>query len=446
VSDSRNQAHTREGLGAVKSVVVVGLQWGDEGKGKIVDLLSAEADLVVRFQGGNNAGHTLVVDGEQTVLHLIPSGALHSDTTCVIAGGVVVDPGVLVGELNELRARGYLVDPQRLRISQECHLILPYHKAIDQARERRRGKGKIGTTGRGIGPAYEDKAARVGVRMVDLCDERTFRELLRNNLEEKNTYLEAMLGEPVLGYDAMVDELVGYGRTLAEHVTDTSRYLYDALVGGQKVLFEGAQGVMLDVDLGTYPFVTSSNTGAGAVPSGAGVAPRLIKTVIGISKAYTTRVGSGPFPTELADSIGDRLRHEGGEFGATTGRPRRCGWFDAPIVRKSVRTSGVNALALTKLDVLTGLDPLKICVGYRLDGKPLDDVPAAAGLLERVEPVYEEHAGWTEDLANVRGLDDLPAAARSYIARLEELVEVPVGIVSVGPQRDQTISLVPAFG
>jgi adenylosuccinate synthase len=429
----------------VKSTVVVGLQWGDEGKGKIVDLLSAEADVVVRFQGGNNAGHTIVVDGEQTVLHLIPSGALHDDTTCVIGGGVVIDPGALVAEVDTLRRRGYLTDPARLRISQESHLILPYHKAIDQARERKRGKGKIGTTGRGIGPAYEDKAARIGLRMVDLCDEAYFRRRLRENVDEKNAYLRGMLGEDVLDYDAIVGELVDYGKALAPYVTDTSLYLYRELRAGRKVLFEGAQGVMLDVDLGTYPFVTSSNTGAGSVMNGAGVPPKLVRSVIGISKAYTTRVGSGPFPTELDDALGDRLRSEGGEFGATTGRPRRCGWFDAMVVRKGVRTSGVDAIALTKLDVLSGIDPIRICVGYEIDGNALEDVPASAQSLERVRPVYEDHAGWTEDLSKVRALADFPAAARAYIARLEQLVGVPVGIVSVGPGRDATITLRPAF-
>ncbi len=430
---------------AVKSAVVVGLQWGDEGKGKIVDLLSAEADVVVRFQGGNNAGHTLVVDGQETILHLIPSGALHQRTVCVIGGGVVVDPGVLVEELHALRRRGYLTEDERLMVSQEAHLILPYHKAIDQARERRRGKGKIGTTGRGIGPAYEDKAARVGLRMIDLCDEATFRRRLRENFQEKNAYLEAMLGEAVLDYEEMVGDLVAYGKTLSPFVHDTSRYLHESLISGRKVLFEGAQGVLLDVDLGTYPYVTSSNTGAGAVPNGAGVAPRLLRKVVGITKAYTTRVGSGPFPTELEGPIGERLRSEGAEFGATTGRPRRCGWFDSVVVRKSVRASGVSHLAITKLDVLTGIDPILICTGYRLDGTTTDNVPALASALERVIPVYEQHPGWKQDISSARRLADLPAEARSYIERIESLVGVPAGLVSVGPQRDQTITILSAF-
>jgi adenylosuccinate synthase len=429
----------------VHSVVVVGLQWGDEGKGKIVDLLSAEADVVVRFQGGNNAGHTLVVNGQETVLHLIPSGALHSGTTCVIGGGVVVDPGVLVEELGALRARGHMGEPGRLLISQECHLILPYHKAIDQARERKRGIGKIGTTGRGIGPAYEDKAARIGLRMIDLCDDSFFRERLRLNLVEKNAYLQAMLGESVLDYDTMAAELSRYGTVLREFVADTSRFVHDALTGGKKVLFEGAQGLMLDVDLGTYPYVTSSNTGAGAVTSGAGIAPNMVRSVVGISKAYTTRVGSGPFPTELADALGDRLRSEGGEYGATTGRPRRCGWFDTVIVRKGVRTSGITSVALTKLDVLTGIDPVRICTGYRVDGRKVDDVPASADVLARCEPIYEDHPGWRERIDGVDRVEKLPAAARDYVARLEELIGVKVGIVSVGPDRDQTIIISPPF-
>jgi adenylosuccinate synthase len=428
-----------------KSVVVVGLQWGDEGKGKIVDILSAQADTVVRFQGGHNAGHTLVVDGEQTVLHLIPSGALHPGTVCVIGGGVVVDPSALVEELEGLRKRGFLVEPERLAVSREAHMILPYHKAIDQARERRRGKGKIGTTGRGIGPAYEDKAARVGLRMVDLLDENHLRDRLRSVLAEKNEYLSAMLDENALAYDSMADDLVATARVLRDHIRDTSRYLCEALTAGSKVLFEGAQGLMLDIDLGTYPFVTSSNTGSGAVCSGAGVPPKLIRHVVGISKAYTTRVGSGPFPTELEDETGKRLRAEGGEFGATTGRPRRCGWFDAVVVRRGARVSGVDSIALTKLDVLTGFPTIRVCVGYRLDGVGIDDLPALAEDLDRVEPIYEDLPGWNEDLTGARSIEDLPANARGYIGRLSELIGVPVGIVSVGPARDETIEVSDPF-
>ncbi|MFP6625530.1 MAG: adenylosuccinate synthase [Deltaproteobacteria bacterium] len=427
------------------STAVIGLQWGDEGKGKVVDLLAGDADVVARFQGGNNAGHTLVVDGEQTILHVVPSGALHGNTVCVIGGGVVVDAGVLVAELEALQARGYLNDPRNLLLSQEAHLILPYHKAIDQAREKKRGKGKIGTTGRGIGPAYEDKAARIGLRVVDLIDEDYFRGRLRENLEEKNDYLAAMLGHAVLDYDGMAEELIEVGRKLRPHVADTSRYLDRSIREGGKVLFEGAQGMMLDLDMGTYPYVTSSNTGSAAIASGAGVAPELVSKVIGISKAYTTRVGSGPFPTELDDENGRRLREEGSEFGATTGRPRRCGWFDAAVVRRSVRLAGVSAVALTKLDVLSGMDEILICTGYRLDGTEIDEPPASAHVLERVEPVYEKAEGWSEDISLVRSLDGLPAAARRYLDRLAELIGVAIEVVSVGPARDQTIIATPGW-
>ncbi len=440
--------------GAVNSVVVVGLQWGDEGKGKIVDLLSVRADVVVRFQGGNNAGHTLVVDGEQTVLHLVPSGALHDSTVCVIGGGVVVDPTVLVEELLSLRRNGRLTEPGSLMVSQEAHVILPYHKAIDVAREGARerargqgqGTGKIGTTGRGIGPAYEDKYARTGVRMADFVDGDAFRELLRVNLEEKNAYLEAMHGEVALDYDDIVEGLSESARELAPYVADTSAFIDAAIRGGRRVLFEGAQGLLLDVDHGSYPFVTSSNTGAAAVAAGAGVAPKLVERVVGISKAYTTRVGSGPFPTQLDDHVGDYLRKEGGEFGATTGRPRRCGWLDAVVLRKTVRLNGVDTIALTKLDVLSGLETLSICTGYMLDGRLIDYVPSRSADFERVEPVYEDYPGWTEDITAIASMDELPETARAYVRRIEELLAVPVGILSTGPARDQTLILSEPFG
>ncbi|HYC55486.1 MAG TPA: adenylosuccinate synthase [Candidatus Binatia bacterium] len=431
--------------GAPKTAVVVGLQWGDEGKGKIVDLLSAKADIVVRFQGGNNAGHTLVVDGEQTVLHLVPSGALHEKTTCVIGGGVVVDPTVLVREIDALQARGHLKGARSLFISQEAHVILPYHKAIDQARERKRGTGMIGTTGRGIGPAYEDKHARTGIRMADLCRPEHFSQRLQEILHDKNEYLQAVLSQDRLVFDSMIAELLECGRRLAPLITDSAALLDAEIRAGKHVLFEGAQGVLLDVDHGTYPYVTSSNTGAGAVSNGAGVAPKLIGHVVGISKAYTTRVGSGPFPTELDDALGERLREGGGEYGATTGRPRRCGWFDAIVVRKGVRLSGVDSIALTKLDVLTGIDPIRVCIGYRLDGKAVYAVPPLAEDFERVEPVYEDLPGWTEPITAARSLEQLPEAARAYVRRLEELVGVPVGILSTGPGREQTMILTDPF-
>jgi adenylosuccinate synthase len=430
---------------AARTVVVVGLQWGDEGKGKIVDLLSARADVVVRFQGGNNAGHTLVVDGEQTVLHLVPSGALHTSTTCVIGGGVVVDPTVLVREVDALRARGLLAREGSLLLSQEAHVILPYHKAIDLARERKRGTGMIGTTGRGIGPAYEDKCARTGLRMADLVRPEHFAKRLQEVLQDKNDYLSAVLAQERLDFDAMIAELLDCGRRLAPMVIDTSAYLDAAIRAGRSVLFEGAQGVLLDIDHGTYPFVTSSNTGAGAVANGAGVAPSLVRRVVGISKAYATRVGSGPFVPEQDNDLGERLRQEGGEFGATTGRPRRCGWFDAMVVRKSVRLSGVDSIALTKLDVLTGIDTLRVCTGYRLDGRTIDGLPPLTGDYERVEAVYEDLPGWTESITGARSVDDLPVSARNYVARLEELVGVPVGILSTGPGREQTMILSEPF-
>jgi len=364
---------------------------------------------------------------------------------CVIGGGVVIDPTVLLQEVDELRARGLLAGAQSLLVSQEAHIILPYHKAIDQARERKRGKGMIGTTGRGIGPAYEDKSARTGLRMADLCRPEHFSKRLREILADKNDYLHAMLAEERLDYEAMIRELLDCGRRLAPMVIDTSTYLDAAIRSGKSVLFEGAQGALLDVDHGTYPYVTSSNTGAGAVANGAGVAPRQLRRVIGISKAYTTRVGSGPFPTELDDALGERLRKEGGEYGATTGRPRRCGWFDAMVVRKSVRLSGVDAIALTKLDVLTGMDPLRLCVGYRLAGRAIDAIPALADDYEAVEPVYEELPGWTESITEVTSVSQLPAAARRYVKRLEELVGVPIGILSTGPGRDQTMMLSDPF-
>lgn len=428
------------------SVAVIGLQWGDEGKGKIVDLLASEADVIVRYQGGNNAGHTLVVDGEQTVLHLVPSGALHREKACVIGGGVVIDPTVLAEEIQTLRARGYLGEEGSLRISQEAHLILPYHKAIDVAREQARGKGKIGTTGRGIGPAYEDKYARTGVRFADAVNTDTLRKVLGPVLSEKNAYLKAMHGEAGFDLDTIVEQLRPALECLAPLVQDTALWLDSEIRAGRRILFEGAQGMMLDVDHGTYPFVTSSNTGAGSIATGAGVAPKMVGHVVGITKAYTTRVGSGPFPTELDDAVSDHLRREGAEFGATTGRARRCGWFDAVVVRKGVRLCGVDSVALTKLDVLRGLDTIRVCTAYELDGRKIDSLPARSEDLERVVPIYEEHEGWSEDVSGISAISDLPPTARRYLARLEELLETPVGILSTGPGREQTVIVTPPFG
>jgi len=423
------------------ATVVIGTQWGDEGKGKVVDLLAADVDLVVRFHGGNNAGHTLVVNGEKTILNLIPSGVLHPGRVCVLGPGVVIDPEVLVGEIAALRKRGYLAEDAWLRTSEQAQLIMPYHRAIDRARERLRGAGQIGTTGRGIGPAYEDKMARTGIRVGDLFDEPGFRAALQANLREKNAYLQALLGETPLSFDDIHDRYLAYREVLRPFVTDTGVTVRAALAAGKRVLLEGAQGVMLDVDHGTYPYVTSSNAVAGAAAAGAGIPPRAIDRVVGIAKAYTTRVGSGPFPTELTDALGERLRADGDEFGSTTGRPRRCGWFDAVVVRHAVALSGVDALALTKLDVLTGIDPLRVCVAYEIDGMRTELPPGTRHAWDRVVPVYEDVPGWRQPLGGVRRAADLPVNARRYVERLVTLTGVPAALVSVGAGRDQTIPI-----
>jgi len=423
------------------NVAVIGAQWGDEGKGKIVDLLTRDADIVVRFQGGNNAGHTLVVNGEKTVLHLVPSGALHPGKLCVIGNGVVVDPQVLLEEIEQLRKRGHLLDDTCLKISEQAHLIMPYHKAIDLARERLRGKGKIGTTGRGIGPAYEDKVARTGIRFVDLLEEETFREKLRYNIEEKNIYLKAILKEKALDFKEIHDAYCGYRARLKGYVADTGLLLDEEIKSGKKVLFEGAQGTLLDVDHGTYPFVTSSNTVIGGVCSGAGIGARSIHQIIGISKAYATRVGSGPFPTELKGPEGERLKEEGSEYGATTGRPRRCGWFDAVAVRYAVRINGLTGLALTKLDVLTGFREISVCVAYKCEGKTYREFPASLRVLERAEPLWEKLEGWEGPISPAKRLSDLPVNAQRYVRRLEEIIGIELILISVGPGREQTILL-----
>jgi len=431
---------------AANTVAVIGAQWGDEGKGKIVDLLSREADIIARFQGGNNAGHTVVVGGEQVILHLVPAGALHPGKICVIGNGVVVDPEVLLDEIKALRARGYLQGVDSLKVSERAHVIMPYHRAIDLAREKIRGAGKIGTTGRGIGPAYEDKMARVGIRVVDLMDEAVLRERLSQALEDKNSYLRAVPGEKTFELQAVFEQYRAFGEKLRPYVSDTSHFIDDAIGEGRRVLFEGAQGTMLDIDHGTYPYVTSSTTVAAGVAGGTGIAPQRIREVIGISKAYTTRVGSGPFPTELNDEVGEKLRRDGAEYGATTGRPRRCGWFDAVVVREAARLNGLTGLAVTKLDVLGGLARIRLCVGYTLGGAPLDYPPPTLTAWDRAEPVYEEMGGWTEDISEARHLEDLPRAARSYVARLSELTGVPLRFVSVGASREATIVVSDPFG
>ena len=421
------------------NVAVIGAQWGDEGKGKVVDLFSQNADIVVRFQGGNNAGHTLVVNGVKTVLHLVPSGALHPDKFCVIGNGVVIDPEVLLGEIARLKEKGHLLDDSLLRISEEAHLIMPYHKAIDRARERLRGKGKIGTTGRGIGPAYEDKVARVGIRLIDFLEEDTFYEKLRANLEEKNIYLKTVLKEKTMSFNEIHGTYCAYRESLRGYVTNTGLFLERQIKAGKKVLFEGAQGTLLDVDHGTYPFVTSSNTVIGEACTGTGVGPQNIHQVIGISKAYTTRVGSGPFPTELKGPEGKKLAKDGDEFGATTGRPRRCGWFDAVGVRHAARINGITGLALTKLDVLTGFKKIKICTAYRCEGEIYHDFSSSLRVMKNAKPVWEELDGWDAPLSSARKLADLPINAQRYIRRLEEILETKMVLASVGPSREQTI-------
>jgi adenylosuccinate synthase len=425
----------------MSNVAIIGAQWGDEGKGKVVDLFTDEADIVVRFQGGNNAGHTLVVNGNKTILHLVPSGALHPNKLCVIGNGVVVDPEILIEEIQALKARGHLVDDKQLRISEQAHVIMPYHKLIDQARERLRGEGMIGTTGRGIGPSYEDKVARVGIRFVDLLEEDTFREKLERNIQEKNFYLKAILKEKALDFNEIHDSYGKFCEKLRGYVTNTGLLLDQQIRAGKRVLFEGAQGTLLDVDHGTYPYVTSSSTITGGACSGSGVGPQHIQQVIGISKSYTTRVGSGPFPTEIYGPEGETLRREGAEFGATTGRSRRCGWFDAVGVRHAVRMNGMTGIALTKLDVLTGFKKIPICTAYRYEDKFVNEFPASSKVMQGAQPVYEEMQGWEAPLDNVRKFSDLPKAAQKYVRRIEEVVGSEIILVSVGPGREQTILL-----
>ena len=420
------------------NVVIVGTQWGDEGKGKIVDLLAEHADVVVRFQGGNNAGHTMVVDGEQLITHLIPSGILQQKV-CVIGNGVVVDPAVLLEELDHLASRNVDISPDMLKISEKAHLIMPYHKQIDHAREQLKGDKKIGTTGRGIGPAYEDKATRQGIRIIDLLDPEEFRKKVNTILDEKNFYLKHYLSAEPLDGAQIIDQYQAHAKRLAPYVTNISIIIDRAIKNGQQILFEGAQGTHLDIDHGTYPFVTSSNTVAGNACCGAGVGPATITNVIGIVKAYTTRVGKGPFPAELFDKIGERIQEKGAEFGATTGRRRRCGWIDTVILRNSVRLNGLTSLAVTKLDVLGGLETLKICTAYEHRGAIMDDFPASLKVLGECKPVYETLPGWSEDISTVKEMNELPANVKNYLDRIEELTQTPIDLVSVGAERTQTI-------
>jgi len=422
------------------TVVAVGAQWGDEGKGKIVDWLAPRADLVARFQGGNNAGHTLVVDGETTVLHIVPSGILHPGKVNLIGPGVVVDPDALLTELKALSERGILKDPSRLRVSGRAHVILPWHQALDKARESRASKGKkIGTTGRGIGPAYEDKVARRGVRMADLLLADALEEKIRALADWKNFELTQYHQAEAIDVDALVESARNWGRDLEPYIDHTGRILDAALREGKSVLFEGAQGTFLDVDHGTYPFVTSSNTVAGGVTTGSGIGPTKIDRVLGITKAYTTRVGEGPFPSELDDAVGEALRKAGAEFGATTGRPRRCGWLDCVMLRESVCVNGITDLAINKLDILSGFEELPIATAYEIDGKLTHDFPMTLAEVARAKPVYESMPGWKEDVSGIRERAALPDNAKRYIERIESLVDVPAAFISVGPGRDETI-------
>ena len=418
------------------SVVVVGTQWGDEGKGKITDFLSANAEVIARYQGGDNAGHTIVIDGKKFKLHLIPSGIFFPEKISVIGNGVVVNPKSLVKELAYLHEEGVSTDS--LRISDRAHVILPYHIELDRLQEESKGDNKIGTTIKGIGPAYMDKAARVGIRIADLLDRDVFAERLRINLEEKNRQFTKLYDAEALSFDDIFEEYYEYGQQIKQYVTDTSVILNDALDNGKRVLFEGAQGVMLDIDQGTYPFVTSSNPVAGGVTIGSGVGPSKINKVVGVCKAYTSRVGDGPFPTELFDEVGERIREVGHEYGTTTGRPRRVGWFDSVVMRHSRRVSGITNLSLNCIDVLSGLDTVKICVAYDLDGERIDHYPASLEQLKRCKPIYEELPGWEEDITGCRSLDELPENARNYVRRVGELVGVRISTFSVGPGREQT--------
>ena len=423
-----------------KNVVVIGTQWGDEGKGKIVDWLTDHAQGVVRFQGGHNAGHTLVVSGKKTVLHLIPSGILREGVACFIGNGVVLSPQALIEEITMLQHAGVVING-RLTISEACPLILPYHCALDVARETKKGKAKIGTTGRGIGPAYEDKVARRALRVQDLFYPDRFANKLREVLDYHNFVLKNYFNVATVDYQKTLDDTLGYADSIKPFLGDVSRTLYEANRAGKNLLFEGAQGMLLDIDHGTYPFVTSSNCVAGAAAAGSGVGPEMLHYVLGIVKAYATRVGSGPFPTELNDNIGRMIAQRGNEFGATTGRPRRCGWFDAAALKRSIQTNGVTGLCVTKLDVLDEVETVKLCVGYKIDGTEYDILPIGAEAVERCEPIYEALPGWQSSTVGVTEFDRLPKLAQSYLRRLETLCEKPIAMISTGPDRKETIVL-----
>ncbi len=423
----------------MSTVVISGAQWGDEGKGKIVDYLAAQADTVVRFQGGSNAGHTVTVGGEEYKLRLLPSGILYKGTTCVIGNGVVVDPQCLIEELDNMEKRG--VDTSNIRLSNRAHVVMPWHKLFDELGEELRGSNKIGTTKRGIGPCYIDKADRIGIRVCDLIDAEDFAAKVRDVLKIKNLILEKVYNHAPLDAEAIIREYEGYADRLRPYVCDTIALLNGQIGAGKKILFEGAQATMLDIDYGTYPYVTSSHPISGGVGVGAGVAPKRIDKVVGVVKAYCTRVGEGPFPTEQLNAIGDKLREAGHEFGTVTGRPRRTGWLDACVVKYAGQLSGTDYMAVTRLDILDTFDEIKMCTAYKIDGKIIDEIPASLKVLAKVEPVYETFEGWQTDISNVRRYEDLPANARKYLERMAQVTGIALGIVSVGPNRDQTIVL-----
>lgn len=418
------------------NTIIVGTQWGDEGKGKIIDMLTQDVDFVVRFQGGNNAGHTVVVDDKQFILHLVPSGILHKDKICVIGNGVVVDPGVLIEEIKGLRKKGISIDGNLL-ISDQAHLIFPYHKMMDKMRELKKGKGKIGTTGRGIGPCYTDKIARCGIRLADLFNDKVFREKLKENLDEKNQIFKEIYGCEEFDFGGIYRQYKNYRSHLKKYLCNCSKVLNDAIESGRSVLFEGAQGALLDIDHGTYPYVTSSNATAGGAITGTGVGPKKIDKVLGVAKAYTTRVGEGPFPTEFSSRMMEKIRNKGKEFGATTGRPRRCGWFDAVLVKHSVRLNSVDEIAITKLDVLDECKAIKVCVAYRIGKKVLAYFPSDIGALWRCKPIYEELPGWMQETARITKYENLPKNALRYLNKVSELTGTRISIVSVGSERKQ---------
>ena len=423
----------------MSAVVVMGSQWGDEGKGKIVDYLAQQADVVVRYQGGSNAGHTVTVNGEEYKLRLLPSGILYKGTLCVVANGVVVDPKVMLEEMDAMEKRG--IDVSGIRLSNRAHVVLPYHSLMDGLNEELRGKSKIGTTKRGIGPCYMDKDHRIGIRVCDLMDKEEFAKRLKENLALKNIELERMYNHAPLDYDEILKEYEGYADRLRPYVCDTIALLNEELAAGKKVLFEGAQATMLDIDYGTYPYVTASHPVSGGIGVGAGVAPNRLDKVIGVVKAYCTRVGEGPFPTEQLNATGEKIREAGHEYGTVTGRPRRTGWLDAFVVRYAGLLSGIDYMAITRLDILDSFDEIKMCTGYKYEGKLINEIPASLKVLAKVEPVYETFKGWKTDISGIRKYEDLPEEARAYLTRLAEVTGICLGIVSVGPNRDQTIIL-----